>query len=60
MRLLKPFVAFAMGRSAAGVKGIKASADAYKGIPGGMKRMVDHHTGRLSLPGKNGEESIGL
>ena len=46
--------------AAANIKTIKAGADSYRGIPGGMKRLVDHHTGRLSLPGRNGEESVGL
>jgi hypothetical protein len=45
---------------AAGVKTIKASADSYKGIPGGMKRLVDHHTGQLFLPARGGDEAVEL
>ena len=51
---------YSKGDAAANIKTIKASADSYKGIPGGMKWLVDHHTGKLSLPGRNGEESVGL
>jgi len=50
------------GKDGAGanIKSIKAGAASYQGIPGGMKRLVDHHIGRLSLPGRNGEPSVGL
>ena len=51
---------YSRGNAAANIKTIKASADSYRGNPGGMKRLVDHHAGRLSLPGRNGEESVGL
>ena len=42
------------------IKSSKTSANSYKGIPGGMKRLVDHHIGKLSLPGRNGDEPVEL